>query len=154
MFCSDSNLDSNVYGFRLCLSLVGSSWFYFYIIGTSINRTKSEERRKQCDKYKIFSSNSTDLAVESMITSSNRNIFRVTGPSCGKFTCLRWIPLTKACDEELWCFLWSAPWINGWVNNREAGDLRRHRAHYDIVIPPIIDRLQTHNPMPPFTNMV
>ena len=21
-------------------------------------------------------------------------------------------------------------WINGWVNNREAGDLRRHRAHY------------------------
>ena len=23
-------------------------------------------------------------------------------------------------------------WINGWVNNREAGDLRRHRAHYGI----------------------
>ena len=23
-------------------------------------------------------------------------------------------------------------WINGWVNNREAGDLRRSRAHYDI----------------------
>ena len=23
-------------------------------------------------------------------------------------------------------------WINGWVNNREAGDLRRHRGHYDI----------------------
>ena len=22
--------------------------------------------------------------------------------------------------------------INGWVNNREAGDLRRHRAHYDV----------------------
>ena len=22
-------------------------------------------------------------------------------------------------------------WINGWVNNRKAGDLRRHRAHYD-----------------------
>ena len=25
-------------------------------------------------------------------------------------------------------------WINGWVNNREAGDLRRHRAHYDVTI--------------------
>ena len=24
-------------------------------------------------------------------------------------------------------------WINGLVNNREAGDLRRHRAHYDII---------------------
>ena len=22
-------------------------------------------------------------------------------------------------------------WINGWVNSRETGDLRRHRAHYD-----------------------
>ena len=25
-------------------------------------------------------------------------------------------------------------WINGWVNNREAGDLRRHQAHYDVTI--------------------
>ena len=23
-------------------------------------------------------------------------------------------------------------WINNWVNNREAGDLRRHRDHYDV----------------------
>ena len=25
-------------------------------------------------------------------------------------------------------------WINGWVNNIEAGDLRRHRAHYDTKV--------------------
>ena len=25
-------------------------------------------------------------------------------------------------------------WINGWVNNRESGDLRRHRAHYDVTV--------------------
>ena len=24
--------------------------------------------------------------------------------------------------------------INGWVNNREAGDLRRHRGHYDVTV--------------------
>ena len=24
--------------------------------------------------------------------------------------------------------------INGWVNNREAGDLRRHRGHYDVIV--------------------
>ena len=24
--------------------------------------------------------------------------------------------------------------INGWVNNGEAGDLRRHRAHYDGIV--------------------
>ena len=22
----------------------------------------------------------------------------------------------------------------GWVNNGEAGDLRRHRAHYDVIV--------------------
>ena len=25
-------------------------------------------------------------------------------------------------------------WINGWINNREAGDLRRYRAHYDVIV--------------------
>ena len=25
-------------------------------------------------------------------------------------------------------------WINGWVNNGEAGDLRRHRSHYDVTV--------------------
>ena len=25
-------------------------------------------------------------------------------------------------------------WINGWVNNRDAGDLRRYHAHYDVIV--------------------
>ena len=25
-------------------------------------------------------------------------------------------------------------WINGWVNNREAGDLRHYRVHYDVTV--------------------
>ena len=25
-------------------------------------------------------------------------------------------------------------WINGCVNNREAGDLRRQRPHYDVIV--------------------
>ena len=37
-------------------------------------------------------------------------------------------------------------WINGWVNNREAGDLRHARAHYDIILmcarKPVINRQQ------------
>ena len=43
-----------------------------------------------------------------MMTSSN-GIFRVTGPLCGEFTGHRWIPLTKASDAGLLCFLWFAP---------------------------------------------
>ena len=72
--------------------------------------------------------------LHNMMTSSNGNFFCFTGPLCGEFTGHRWILLTKASDVELWCFLWSAPWINGWVNNREAGDLRCHRTHYDIIV--------------------
>ena len=68
------------------------------------------------------------------MTLSNGNIFRVTGPLCGEFTGYRWIPLTKASNAEIWYFFWSTPWINGWVNNREAGDLRNHRTHYDVIV--------------------
>ena len=25
-------------------------------------------------------------------------------------------------------------WINGWVNNRKAGGLRRYRTHYDVIV--------------------
>ena len=48
--------------------------------------------------------------VPLMITSSSGNIFCVIGP------------------------LWSPPWTNGWVNNREAGDLRHHRAHFNVIV--------------------
>ena len=44
-----------------------------------------------------------------MITSSNGNIVRVTGPLWGESTGHRWIHLTKASDAELWWFIWSAP---------------------------------------------
>ena len=71
------------------------------------------------------------LHMSIIMTSSNGNIFRVTGPLCGEFTGHRRIPLTKASDAELWC-LFSL--ICAWVNNREAGDLRRHCAHYDVTI--------------------
>ena len=40
-------------------------------------------------------------------------------------------------------------WINGWVNNREAGDLRHHRAHYDVTL---IPRHELHGP--PTTGIV
>ena len=36
-----------------------------------------------------------------------------------------------------WCralFSLICTWINGWVNNREAGDLRCHHTHYDVFV--------------------
>ena len=47
-------------------------------------------------------------------------------PVTGKFPSHR--PMT-------WSFFFgSPPLINGWVNNREAGDFRRNRAHYDAIV--------------------
>ena len=47
--------------------------------------------------------------IKSMMTSSNGNIFHVTGLLQGGPTGHWWIPPTKARDAELWCFLWCAP---------------------------------------------
>ena len=66
-----------------------------------------------------------------MMTSSNGNIFRVTGHLCREFTGPAQRPVTRSFDVffDLICV-----WINGWVNNREAGDLKRYRAHYDVIV--------------------
>ena len=56
----------------------------------------------------------------------------VTGPLCGEFSGHRRIPHAKASDAKLW-FFYICAWINGWIN-RETGDLRRHRADYDVMI--------------------
>ena len=59
-----------------------------------------------------------------MMTSSNGNIFRVTGHLCG-----------ESAQRPAWSFdVFVDLRLNGWVNNREAGDLRRYRAHCDITV--------------------
>ena len=35
-------------------------------------------------------------------------------------------------------------WINGWVNNHEGGDLRRHRGHYDVSVMVSAGKLTKH----------
>ena len=64
-----------------------------------------------CIIQKWWSSADTQIwnSQQHIMTSSNGNIFRVTGYLCGEFTGHRWIPRTKASDAELWCFLWYAP---------------------------------------------
>ena len=36
------------------------------------------------------------------------------------------------CVTVMFSLIWA--WTNGWVNNWSAGDLRRHRAHYDVTV--------------------
>ena len=44
-------------------------------------------------------------------------------PVPGEFPAQR--PVTRSFDVF---------WINDWLNNRETGDLRGHRAHYDVTV--------------------
>ena len=48
-------------------------------------------------------------------------------PATSKFPSKR--PVTRSFD-----FFFICAWTNGSVNNRVAGDLRRHRAHYDVTV--------------------
>ena len=67
-----------------------------------------------------------------IMTSSNGNIFRVTGPLCGEFTGHRWIPLTQWCGALMFTLI--CTWTKGWANNRNAGEIRRHRARHDVTV--------------------
>ena len=70
-----------------------------------------------------------------IITSSNGNIFRVTGYFCLEFTGHRWIPRKRPVTQsfDVFFFIIYAR-LNGWANHRDAGDLRRHRTHYDVPV--------------------
>ena len=70
-----------------------------------------------------------------MMTSSNGNIFRVTGHAFVRG--IHRSPVNSP-HKSQWrgalMFSLICVWIIGWVNNREAGDLRRYRVHYDVIV--------------------
>ena len=68
-----------------------------------------------------------------MMTSPNGNIFRVTGPLCGEFTASGEFHAQRPVTQSFDVFF-DLRLKNDWVNNREAGDLRRYRGHYDVTV--------------------
>ena len=66
------------------------------------------------------------------MTSSNGDIFRVTGPLWGNLPMTGKFPSQKPVTRALVSLI--SAWTNGWVNNRDAGDLRRHRSQYDVTV--------------------
>ena len=83
------------------------------LINLSVNNlsVKSQQHiwRSGTRRLHLWVRTGLQMRYTHMMTSSNGNTFRATGPLCGEFTGHRWIPRTKASDAELWCFLWSAP---------------------------------------------
>ena len=96
-------------------------------VGMSRGRGRSMERhvinaRLNCQCHDFWSCicwfirNRNFDYIPDMMTSANGCIFRVTG--------LLW-----ALMVSLIC-----AWRNGWTSYRDPGDLRRHRAHYDVTL--------------------
>ena len=69
-----------------------------------------------------------------IMTSSNGNVSALLALCARNSSVTGEFPTKKASDAKLWCFLWSSPWISGWVKYHEVGDLRQHRAHYDVIV--------------------
>ena len=67
------------------------------------------------------------------MTSSNRNIFRVTGPLCGNLPANGEFPSQRPVRRSPGVFLDLR--VNKHSSKqREAGDMIRHRAHYDVTL--------------------
>ena len=58
-----------------------------------------------CYGISSFLASQMNKFIYYIMTSSNGKNFHVTSPLWGESTGQRWIPLKKASDAELWCFL-------------------------------------------------
>ena len=76
------------------------------------------------------------LLPMSIMTSSNGNIFRVTG-LLWRESMDPWSPMDSP-QKGQWrgalMFSLICAWTNGCANNEDAADLRRHHAHYDVTV--------------------
>ena len=72
--------------------------------------------------------------LQYMMTSSNGNIFKVTGLCEGKPPVTR--SLVDSPHKDQWLFMFSliCGSANGWASSGDTGDFRRHRAHYDVTV--------------------
>ena len=98
------------------LSMI-ASWLNSRLIKVINNNSMSRKHKYHIHRLMQQRRNPKCTGVTSLftMTSSNGNIFRVTGPLCGEFTGHRWIPRKKASDAELW-FVFLDLRLNKWLS--------------------------------------
>ena len=132
---SGNTLDDEAHTVRQCIGwwlvflyISGCYWWrqFQYCIGCLMWFLPGELHSLSWYARTCLSSNSICIWHDDVI---KWNIFRVTGHLCE--------PVNSAHKGQCrGAFLFSliCAWINRWVNNREAGDLRRYCAHYDVIV--------------------
>ena len=81
-----------------------------------LNHSSFNRRKNKQLQVSTFISRFTNLHEESMMTSSNGNIFRITGPLCGEFTGPVEFPTQRPVTRSFDVYF-DLRRINGWVNN-------------------------------------
>ena len=71
------------------------------------------------------------LRISFMMTSSN-GTFSALRALCAENSPVKSPHKGQWCGALMFCLI--CAWIHSWVNHRAAGDLRRHRAHYDVIV--------------------
>ena len=79
-----------------------------------------------------WSSSSMMMFTNHMMTSSNGSIYRVTGVRGIHCSSVNSPHNGQWREALIFCLI--CVWMNGWVNNGKAGDLRRYRAHYNVIV--------------------
>ena len=97
--------------FAISLGYQSVKWFENHIFRIIVVSPKVSCRRHQMEKK------SASLAL-----------CAANSPVTGEF------PAHKCQWRGALMFYLICAWINGWINNREAGDLRRHRTDYDVTV--------------------
>ena len=106
----------------LALCAGNSPVFYFICAWTNgwVNHRDASDCRRHHVHYDVTA------MIPYQVISSLQVFLQM--PHAGEFPSQR--PITRSFDfYSLICV-----WMNGSVNNREADDLRRHRAHYDVTV--------------------
>ena len=128
---------------KMSLKIMNHKYFYnmlwyhsFVIRNTALPTTHAPRSR-----FVVFY---CGLAVVSMVTSLQLGLYHDVVIKWKYF--LRYWPFVRVIHRSpvnspykgQWsgAFMLSliCAWMNRWVNNREAGDLKRYRAHYDVIV--------------------
>ena len=130
---------------------IGNIWHVFFLIGWSLAQSKME-KWPWLDRLAALLSNAYPvqrnvLSCVGYLVIAYKNKEPTISPwwrhqmktsSALLAICAGMSPPVNSPHKGQWSGALMFPsicaWINGCVNNREAGDLRRHRAHYDVTI--------------------
>ena len=107
--------------------VINCTWQHFLQQSTSMIAVRGQSLHTFC--YGIR---------KTMVTSSNGNIFYVTGPFVRSIHRSPLNSIHKGKWRGALMFSLISAWANCRVNNRDVGDLRRHRAHVMTMVATVI----------------